>query len=166
MSWISDTLRGAMAERPPSDLRLSVSWIRPADEIKENLELGSSKIAFPFLRWTGFIIYLEVPNCLELNFSLCFLDNAEGGTTARIYPAQTTKSIWIEDHMKRLLCWFNRLPFLTCLTCSPWLQILSSRSQRLAIRVFSSTPVMLTSPWPNSTASRPIFSTSIRLVCT
>lgn len=54
--------------------------------------------------------------------------------------------------------------FQTCLTCSPWLQILSRRSQRLAIKVFSSTPVMLTSPWPNSTASRPIFSTSIRFV--
>lgn len=55
---------------------------------------------------------------------------------------------------------------LTCLTCSPWLQILSSRSHRLAIRVFSSSPVMLASPWPSSTASRPIFSTSIRLVWT
>lgn len=83
----------------------------------------------------------------------------------QIYPAQITKSLWVEDHVKRFLCWFQRLPFLTCLTCSPWLQILSSRSQRLAIRVFSSTPVMLTSPWPNSTASRPIFSTSIRFVC-
>lgn len=108
MSWISDTFRGAMAERPPSDLRLSVSWIRPADGKKENLKFGSSKIAFPFLRWTGFIIYLEVPNCLELNFSLCFLDNGEGGTTVQIYPAQITKSVWIEDHMKGLLCWFKR----------------------------------------------------------
>lgn len=60
--------------------------------------------------------------------------------------------------------WFVFLS-LTCLTWSPWLQILSSRSHRLAIKVFSSTPVMLTSPWPNSTASRPIFSTSMRLVC-
>lgn len=52
----------------------------------------------------------------------------------------------------------------TCLTCSPWLQILSSRSHRLAMSVFSSRPVMLASPWPSSTASRPIFSTSILLV--
>lgn len=54
--------------------------------------------------------------------------------------------------------------FITCFTCSPWLQILSRRSQRLAIKVFSSTPVMFTSPCPSSTASRPIFSTSILLV--
>lgn len=53
---------------------------------------------------------------------------------------------------------------ITCFTCSPWLQILSRRSQRLAIKVFSSTPVMFTSPCPSSTASRPIFSTSILLV--
>lgn len=53
---------------------------------------------------------------------------------------------------------------ITCFTWSPWLQILSKRSQRLAIKVFSSTPVMLTSPCPSSTASRPIFSTNILLV--
>lgn len=73
-------------------------------------------------------------------------------------------SVGVED---RSGVWtLERFVSLTCLTCSPWLQILSSKSQRLAIRVFSSTPVMLTSPWPNSTASRPIFSTSIRFVCT
>lgn len=54
---------------------------------------------------------------------------------------------------------------LTCLTCSPWLQILSNKSQSVAISVFSSRPVMLASPCPSSTASWPIFSTSIRFVC-
>ena len=55
-------------------------------------------------------------------------------------------------------------PF-TFLVCRPWDQMRSSRSQRLAIRVFSSTPVRSPSPWPNSTASCPIFSTSIFFVC-
>lgn len=66
---------------------------------------------------------------------------------------------------KKVFCTAQRgLTFITCFTWSPWLQILSKRSQRLAIKVFSSTPVMLTSPCPSSTASRPIFSTSILLV--
>lgn len=48
---------------------------------------------------------------------------------------------------------------------SPWDQILSSKSHREAIIVFSSTPTMDTStPRPRSTASVPIFSKSIFFV--
>jgi len=54
---------------------------------------------------------------------------------------------------------------LACFCCKPWLQIRSSRSHRLAIRVFSSTPTTVSSPCPKSTASCPIFCTSIRFVC-
>lgn len=34
MSWIRETLRGGMADPPPSDLRLSASWMKP-EEVKE-----------------------------------------------------------------------------------------------------------------------------------
>lgn len=69
--------------------------------------------------------------------------------------------MWLHGTM---LCNMQEYLLLTCLTCRPWLHILSKRSHRLAIRVFSSTPVIFTSPWPSSTASRPIFSTNILLV--
>lgn len=49
----------------------------------------------------------------------------------------------------------------TSFFCNPWLQTLSSRSHKLAIRVFSSIPDTLASEWPKSTASCPIFCTSI-----
>lgn len=70
----------------------------------------------------------------------------------------------ITQLQESVLCSVQEYLFLTCLTCRPWLHILSKRSHRLAIRVFSSTPVIFTSPWPSSTASRPIFSTNILLV--
>lgn len=118
------------------------------------------------LMWTEVIIYQEVPNCLELNFSLCFLESGASVTTVQICPERSNEfELRTAGSDKKVAVLIWKFSFLTCLTCSPWLQILSSRSQRLAIRVFSSTPVMLTSPWPNSTASRPIFSTSIRFVC-
>lgn len=53
----------------------------------------------------------------------------------------------------------------TCLFWSPWLQMRSSRSHRLAISVFSSTPTCTDSRWPRSNASCPILSTRIRFVC-
>jgi hypothetical protein len=57
-------------------------------------------------------------------------------------------------------------PIPTCLFCSPCDQIRSSRSHKLAMRVFSSTPSRELSPLPcpSSTASVPIFSTNIRFV--
>lgn len=54
---------------------------------------------------------------------------------------------------------------LTCFRWILWLKILSRKSQRLAMRVFSSTPDLFTSPWPSSTASCPILNTSIFFVC-
>lgn len=166
MSCISDTLRGTMAERPPSDLRLSVSWIKPVKEsrkykiwqAKTFLFFYSCKQRSSFTRrpqtawsWIFLFVFLKVeqvgPQC---RFALKDQTSFESGTP---------------ESDERVAVFIYTFSFLTCLTCSPWLQILSSRSQRLAIRVFSSTPVMLTSPWPSSTASRPIFSTSIRFVC-
>jgi hypothetical protein len=74
-------------------------------------------------------------------------------STVRIFPEYD----WL--YCFELLC----LQFIpTCFFCTPCAQIRSSRSQKLATSVFSSTPVIF--ECPNSTASRPIFSTSIRLV--
>lgn len=53
---------------------------------------------------------------------------------------------------------------LTCFSCRPWPQVLSSRSHRPWMSVFSCRPVMLASPCPSSTLSFPILSISIRLV--
>lgn len=117
------------------------------------------------------VFYLEGRGLLEQRLSSLYsLDNVTGATTRRIFPGKhrrtrsnkpTTLHLTTftrDDCMPSLCC------LCTCLTCRPWLQILSSRSHKLAMSVFSSTPVMLTSPWPSSTASRPIFSTSMRLV--
>ena len=60
----------------------------------------------------------------------------------------------------------QRETLLTCLSCNPCAQILSSRSQRPCMRVFSCSPAILASPWPCSIPWPPILSTSIRLVCT
>ena len=50
---------------------------------------------------------------------------------------------------------------ITSLVVNPWLHTLSSRSHKLAISVFSSTPETLASACPRSTASCPIFCTRI-----
>ena len=55
----------------------------------------------------------------------------------------------------------KELAFLVCRPCD---QILSNKSHKLAMRVFSSTPLTEASLWPSSTASWPIFSTNIFLV--
>lgn len=52
----------------------------------------------------------------------------------------------------------------TCFSCRPWPQVLSRRSHRPWMSVFSCSPVMLASPWPSSTLSFPILSINICLV--
>lgn len=53
---------------------------------------------------------------------------------------------------------------LTCFSCRPWPQVLSSRSHRPWMSVFSCKPVMLASLWPSSALSFPIRSINILLV--
>jgi hypothetical protein len=57
-------------------------------------------------------------------------------------------------------CWYmtrwDQRPLLPCLFCKPWLQTLSSRSHRLATRVFSSTSDKDSPPWPKAAASEPV----------
>lgn len=115
----------------------------------------------------SYIFYLETLTAVR--FSLLSPGSAINETTAQTFPInQDNSKQWFPAlacmcyNVKRIslcLC-------LTCLTCRPWLHILSSRSHRLAMSVFSSRPVMFTSPCPSSTASLPIFSTNIRLVWT
>lgn len=86
MSCVRETLRGGIAAPPPSDLRLSVSWMKPG-VLKKRMFNRSHLSINSFCLFWDFILYLEVPNNLELHFSsLCSPDNAAGGTTRQIYP--------------------------------------------------------------------------------
>lgn len=115
----------------------------------------------------SYVFYLETLTAVR--FSLLLSGSAINETTAQTFPInQDNSTQWFPalacmcynvKHISNCLC-------LTCLTSRPWLHILSSRSHRLAMSVFSSRPVMFASPCPSSTASLPIFSTNIRLVWT
>lgn len=86
ISLIRDTLRGAKAA-PASDLRLSMSWMRP-DVGRRERDVAMALHHRPFITFQR-VAYLGDPNRLVLHpSSLCSPDNGAGGTTRQIYPGR------------------------------------------------------------------------------